>query len=53
MYIANRIANKIEQIDDRIFMCRSGSAADTQKIGNIIRTQLNQFKYDICFLYYS
>lgn len=44
MYIANRVANKIEQIDDRIFMCRSGSAADTQKIGNIIRAQLNQFR---------
>ena len=39
------MANKIEQIDDRIFMCRSGSAADTQKIGNIIRAQLNQFQY--------
>lgn len=44
MYVANRVANKIEQIDDRIFMCRSGSAADTQKIGNIVRAQLNQFR---------
>ena len=52
MYVANRIANKIETIDDRIFMCRSGSAADTQKIGNIIRTQLNQFKYDSRIVYH-
>lgn len=44
-YVANRITNKIEQIDDRIFMCRSGSAADTQKIGNIIRQNLDFFKY--------
>lgn len=44
MYVANRVANKIEQIDNRIFMCRSGSAADTQKIGNIVRAQLNQFR---------
>lgn len=51
--MANRVANKIEQIDDRIFMCRSGSAADTQKIGNIIRAQLNQFQYwffSCCFI---
>lgn len=44
IYVANRVANKIEQIDDRICMCRSGSAAHTQKIGNIIRAQLNQFR---------
>lgn len=44
IYVANRVANKIEKIDDRICMCRSGSAAHTQKIGNIIRAQLNQFR---------
>ena len=47
MYIANRIANKIEHITDRICMCRSGSAADTQKIGRIIRTQLDSFQYAV------
>lgn len=50
-YVANRITNKIEQIDDRIFMCRSGSAADTQKIGNIIRQNLDFFKYICCPLF--
>ncbi|KAK8799218.1 hypothetical protein WA171_005965 [Blastocystis sp. BT1] len=44
VYVANRVTDKIEQIDDRIFMCRSGSAADTQKIGRLIRSQLEQFR---------
>ena len=47
VYVANRVADKIEQIDDRIFMCRSGSAADTQKIGRLIRSQLEQFRYHV------
>ena len=47
VYVANRVTDKIEQIDDRIFMCRSGSAADTQKIGRLIRSQLEQFRYCI------
>lgn len=45
VYVANRVTDKIEQIDERIFMCRSGSAADTQKIGRLIRSQLEQFRY--------
>ena len=45
IYVANRVANKIEQIDDTICMCRSGSAAHTQKIGNIVRAQLNQYRW--------
>ena len=44
IYVANRLTDKIEMIRDRIFMCRSGSAADTQKIGRVIRAQLEQFK---------
>ncbi len=29
-YIANRVSDKITPIHDRIWVCRSGSAADTQ-----------------------
>jgi 20S proteasome subunit beta 1 len=29
-YIANRVTDKLTQIHDRVFCCRSGSAADTQ-----------------------
>lgn len=49
-YVANRVTNKIEQIDDRIFMCRSGSAADTQKIGEIIRQNLDIFRFALLHL---
>ena len=30
MYISNRASDKITAVDDRIYCCRSGSAADTQ-----------------------
>ncbi|PVU99062.1 hypothetical protein BB559_001027 [Furculomyces boomerangus] len=35
-YIANRVTDKLTQIHDRIFCCRSGSAADTQAIADIV-----------------
>eukprot|EP01084_Bolivina_argentea_P166803 289569_1 len=36
-YIANRVADKITPLHDRIFCCRSGSAADTQAIADYVR----------------
>ena len=36
-YVANRTADKITQLSDHIFACRSGSAADTQAITDYIR----------------
>merc|ERR1711991_85842 len=36
-YIANRVSDKIQQVHDRIFCCRSGSAADTQALAYIVR----------------
>jgi len=35
-YIANRVTNKVTSIDDRIYVCRSGSAADTQAISDYV-----------------
>lgn len=35
-YIANRVTNKITPVADRIFCCRSGSAADTQTIADYV-----------------
>ena len=35
-YIANRVTNKITPVSDRIFCCRSGSAADTQAIADYV-----------------
>eukprot|EP01133_Synstelium_polycarpum_P017758 gene17758-21181_t len=39
-YIANRVTNKITPIHDRIYCCRSGSAADTQAISDYVRYYL-------------
>jgi len=35
-YIANRVTDKLTPIHDRIYCCRSGSAADTQAIADIV-----------------
>ncbi|KAJ8281901.1 hypothetical protein COCON_G00044200 [Conger conger] len=39
-YIANRVTDKLTPIHDRIFCCRSGSAADTQAIADVVAYQL-------------
>lgn len=36
-YIANRVSDKVAALHDTIFMCRSGSAADTQAISDYVR----------------
>eukprot|EP00668_Euglena_longa_P011280 GGOE01013671.1.p1 GENE.GGOE01013671.1~~GGOE01013671.1.p1 ORF type:complete len:258 (-),score=91.13 GGOE01013671.1:176-859(-) len=41
-YITNRTSNKLTQISDRIFCCRSGSAADTQAIADIVTHYVDQ-----------
>jgi len=40
-YVANRVSDKITKVHDRIFCCRSGSAADTQAISDIVAYYLN------------
>ncbi|CAL1701456.1 unnamed protein product [Somion occarium] len=39
-YIANRVTDKLTHIHDRIYCCRSGSAADTQAIADIVHYHL-------------
>ncbi|CAH2330270.1 proteasome subunit beta type-6, partial [Pelobates cultripes] len=39
-YIANRVTDKLTPVHDRIFCCRSGSAADTQAIADAVSYQL-------------
>uniref|UniRef100_A0A667HXY0 proteasome endopeptidase complex n=1 Tax=Lynx canadensis TaxID=61383 RepID=A0A667HXY0_LYNCA len=39
-YIANRLTDKLTPIHDRIFCCRSGSAADTQAVADAVMYQL-------------
>jgi len=41
-YVANRTSDKISQLHDRIWACRSGSAADTQALTDYVRHYLSQ-----------
>lgn len=40
-YVANRVSDKITSVHDKILCCRSGSAADTQAISDIVRYYLS------------
>jgi 20S proteasome subunit beta 1 len=39
-YIANRVTDKLTQVHDTIWCCRSGSAADTQAVADIVHYYL-------------
>lgn len=41
-YVANRVSDKIVQLHDSIWCCRSGSAADTQAMTDYVRHYLAQ-----------
>lgn len=45
-YIANRVSDKITHITDNIWVCRSGSAADTQAISDYVRWYLNMYSIE-------
>ncbi|KAL4868629.1 hypothetical protein BDV12DRAFT_96881 [Aspergillus spectabilis] len=42
-YIANRVTDKLTQVHDTIWCCRSGSAADTQAVADIVSYHLNTY----------
>lgn len=42
-YIANRVTDKLTKITDHIYCCRSGSAADTQAISDIVSYHLSNY----------
>lgn len=42
-YIANRVTDKLTQVHDTIWCCRSGSAADTQAVADIVHYQLGMY----------
>ncbi len=44
VYVANRVSDKLTEISDHIFCCRSGSSADTQAIADIVKYNLNLIK---------
>ncbi|KAK2556441.1 Proteasome subunit beta type-6 [Acropora cervicornis] len=40
-YIANRVTDKLTPVTEKVFCCRSGSAAATQAIADVAKYQLN------------
>jgi 20S proteasome subunit beta 1 len=42
-YIANRVTDKLTQVHDTIWCCRSGSAADTQEVADIVSYYLGMY----------
>lgn len=44
-YIANRVTDKLTKVHDRIYCCRSGSAADTQAVADIVHYYLQLYRY--------
>jgi 20S proteasome subunit beta 1 len=46
VYISNRVSDKITSVDERIFVCRSGSAADTQAVSDAVTHFLNQHRME-------
>lgn len=45
-YVSNRFAHKLTPLSDRIIVCRSGSAADTQALCLEARSELEFLKYN-------
>jgi len=46
-YVANRASRKISQVHDKIFVCRSGSAADTQALTGFVQNYLGQHAIEL------
>ncbi|KAI9136214.1 nucleophile aminohydrolase [Paraphysoderma sedebokerense] len=42
-YIANRVTDKLTKVSDTIYCCRSGSAADTQAVADIVSYYLQMY----------
>ncbi|KAF9976210.1 Proteasome subunit beta type-1 [Actinomortierella ambigua] len=42
-YIANRVTDKLTEVHDTIYCCRSGSAADTQAVADIVHYYLQMY----------
>ena len=46
VYVANRVSDKLTEISDSIYCCRSGSSADTQAIADTVKLNLNLHRLD-------
>jgi hypothetical protein len=50
---ANRVTDKLTYVHDRIYCCRSGSAADTQAVADVVHMALQQFACVLPFILHS
>lgn len=46
IYVSNRASNKIAPLCDNVYLCRSGSAADTQAVCEIVKHAISQHEMD-------
>lgn len=46
-YIANRVSDKLTPLHDRLYCCRSGSAADTQALSDYVRYYLSSHSVEL------
>merc|ERR1740121_2029200 len=46
-YVANRASRKISKVHDKIFVCRCGSAADTQALTGFVINYLGQHSVEL------
>lgn len=46
-YVANRVSDKLTAVDDFIYCCRSGSAADTQAVSDYARRYLKEHAMEL------
>mmetsp|Transcript_6477 Transcript_6477/g.9215 ORF Transcript_6477/g.9215 Transcript_6477/m.9215 type:complete len:241 (-) Transcript_6477:371-1093(-) len=46
-YVANRASRKISKVDEKIFVCRCGSAADTQALTGFVVNYLGQHAIEL------
>jgi len=44
--VVNRAANKLTKLTDNVYCCRSGSAADTQAMAEIVSRHMRQYSVD-------
>ncbi|GAV47424.1 hypothetical protein ZYGR_0H02660 [Zygosaccharomyces rouxii] len=42
-YVANRVTDKLTRVHDKVWCCRSGSAADTQAVADIVQYYLDLY----------
>lgn len=43
-YVSNRVTDKLTRVTDRIYCCRSGSAADTQAIADVVSSHMEMLE---------